>query len=169
MYLQLPEGSQVTSRWNLGKLSDRLGDTSAVPGFDILEGTGCRRVLLSSFSESTLVRAGLSQPPVEASSEGSSSSSGGEDTSSQSGSRVVRAPLKRARTDDARTSRPTAEEVSPALGSGPILSPAPVSGPVPADSAQETGAPRNDIPLLPPEMVVATPTSAVPVLVSSGD
>lgn len=81
LYFRLPEGSGVKSRWNLGRLSDRLDDSVSVPGFEILEGTGWRRVLLSSFSESTLVGAGLSQAPLDTSSDEGSSSEGGESRS----------------------------------------------------------------------------------------
>lgn len=82
---------------------------------------------------------------------------------------MVRAPLKRARTDDAGTSRPTAEDVSLAPVSGPVLSLAPVSGLVPADSVPEAGVLLSDIPLPPHEMVLAPPVPAAPVVVSSGD
>lgn len=74
---------------------------------------------------------------------------------------VVRAPLKRARVDDAGTSHPIAEEV---------VSPAPVSGPVPADDLPSSGQ----------IMEVALPESGemalgpqlppvIPVVVSFGD
>lgn len=55
LYFRLPETSEVRSRWNLGKQSDRLDDSLVIPGFDALEGSGSHRVLLSNFSKSTLV------------------------------------------------------------------------------------------------------------------
>lgn len=69
-------------------MSNRLDDSSTVPSFEFLEGTGHCRVLLSSFSESTLVRVGLSQAPLDTRSDESSSSSG-DDSDSQSGSRGI--------------------------------------------------------------------------------
>lgn len=60
LFFRLSEASGFRSRWNLGKLSDRLDDTLIVPGFDILEGFGGHRVLSSYFFELTLVRAGMS-------------------------------------------------------------------------------------------------------------
>lgn len=159
MYFCLPEGEEIRSRWNLGKLSDRLDDSLVVPGFDALEDAGRWRVLLSAFSELALVRSGLSLAQLDSSSDEGSSSSG-DPSDSQSQSRVVRAPLKRARVDEGGTSRGIDEDVQ---------RPEPVSSPVPADF------PGSDTVLSP---VLATsgevaptlpPPTGEPIVVSSGE
>lgn len=69
LYFRLLKMSEVYSRWNLGKISDRL-DYSLV-----MEGYGRHRVLLSNFSESSLIPAGLSCAQLSDSSEDDSSRS----------------------------------------------------------------------------------------------
>lgn len=90
-YFRLPEGSEIRCRWSLGRLSDKLDDSTAVQGFVVLEGTGRRQVLSSTFSESTLVRARLSQAQLNSGSDESSSSSG--DSSSSRGESLVSSGL----------------------------------------------------------------------------
>lgn len=77
LYFRLPKGSDIRGNWNLGKLSNRLDDSLAVQDFDVLEGTDRRKVLLSTFSELTLVWAGLRHAHLDISSDDYSSSSGG--------------------------------------------------------------------------------------------
>lgn len=76
LYFQLPTLSQVQSRWNLGRIFDRLDDSLVIPSFDILEGSGRRRKLLGNLSEFTLVQAALSQAQLSEKSEDEQSQDG---------------------------------------------------------------------------------------------
>lgn len=61
LFFHLPAVSEVKSRWNLSKISDKLDDSLFIPSFDALEGSRKRCELLSDFTEFTLFEAGLSQ------------------------------------------------------------------------------------------------------------
>lgn len=75
LFFHLPSSSGLRSRWNLSKIFDRLDESLVIPGFDAVEGSGRRCILLSNFSEPTLVRAGLSRAQLSNDSEEGSSQS----------------------------------------------------------------------------------------------
>lgn len=59
----------VHNKWNLGRLSDKLGESVTDPNFDELEGSGNRHKLDSRFNERTLVYVSLSRAQLDDDSE----------------------------------------------------------------------------------------------------
>lgn len=132
-------------------MSDRLDESVVIPGFDVLEGFGRHRELLSNFFELTLVQAGLSRAQLSEVSEDNLGWSGSP-SESRSQSLVVRAPLtgKHARDEVGGTSRRAIAGIE-----DDVLSPAPLSGHVRAASPSLPEQGQD-----PPSQAVATENSA---------